>query len=62
MLRLGEDGAAAARREPHVRPMDFTGKPIKSMAFVEPEGLEREEDRVGGVGKALDFVRALPKK
>ena len=62
MLRLGEEGAAAAMCEPRVGPMDFTGKPIKSMAFVEPEGLEREEDLVGWIGKALDFARALPRK
>jgi len=38
MLRLGEDGADAALDEPHVRPMDFTGRPMKTMVFVEPAG------------------------
>lgn len=27
MLRLGPDGAQQALNEPHVRPMDFTGRP-----------------------------------
>jgi len=62
MLRLGEDGAAAAMLEPHVGPMDFTGRPIRTMAFVEAGGLERDKDLEGWVGKALDFARALPKK
>ena len=34
MLRLGEAAAAAALRQPYVRPMDFTGKPMKSMNYV----------------------------
>lgn len=62
MLRLGEDGAEAAMREPHVKPMDFTGKPIKTMIFVEPEGLEGDAELACWVGKALVFARALPKK
>ena len=62
MLRLGADGAAAAMLEPHVGPMDFTGRPIRTMAFVEAGGLERDEDLEAWVGKALDFARALPEK
>jgi hypothetical protein len=38
MLRLGEAGAEAALRHEHVREMDFTGKPMKAMIFVEPAG------------------------
>ena len=30
MLRLGDDGADAALDQPHVRPMDFTHRPMKS--------------------------------
>ncbi|MFI5553503.1 TfoX/Sxy family protein [Streptomyces sp. NPDC051738] len=29
-VRLGQDGAAEALRHPGVRPMDFTGRPMKS--------------------------------
>ena len=39
MLRLGPDGADHALDRPHVRPMDFTGRPMKGMVFVEPGGL-----------------------
>jgi TfoX/Sxy family transcriptional regulator of competence genes len=39
MLRLGESGAAEALTEPHTRLMDFTGKPMKSMVYVDPTGL-----------------------
>jgi hypothetical protein len=45
MLRVGEEGAARALAEPHVRPMDFTGKPMRGMVFVEPAGAPREGSR-----------------
>lgn len=62
MLRLGEDGAGSAMREPHVKPMDFTGKPIKTMAFIDPEGIEGEGELAHWIDKALAFTRALPEK
>jgi TfoX/Sxy family transcriptional regulator of competence genes len=62
MLRLGEQGAAAALEEEHVAPMDFTGKPIKTMAFVETAGMEREGDLSRWVSKALAFAKTLPPK
>ena len=42
MLRLGTDAAAAALDRPHVRPMDFTGRPMSSMVYVEPAGTDGE--------------------
>jgi TfoX/Sxy family transcriptional regulator of competence genes len=62
MLRLGNEGAAAALREPHTRPMDFTGKPLKSMVYVDPEGIASPEDLNRLVNRAADFAAALPPK
>jgi hypothetical protein len=31
MVRLGPEGADRALDQPHVRPMDFTGRPMKGM-------------------------------
>jgi hypothetical protein len=39
MVRLGPDGAESALDRPHVRPMDFTGQPMKGLVFVDPAGL-----------------------
>lgn len=44
VLRLGADGATAALTQPHTRPLDFTGKPIKSMIYVAAPGTK--SDRV----------------
>lgn len=62
MLRLGTEGADAALDEPHVRPMDFTGKPLSTMVFVEPVGLQSDQALAAWIERALNFVRTLPPK
>jgi TfoX/Sxy family transcriptional regulator of competence genes len=48
MVRLGAEDADRAVDQPHVRPMDFTGRPMKSMVFVDPEGLRGDALRQWG--------------
>jgi TfoX/Sxy family transcriptional regulator of competence genes len=62
MLRLGEDDADAALDEPHTRPMDFTGKPMKSMVYVAPAGTETDPALVAWVKRATAHARTLPPK
>ena len=61
MLRLGNDAAAAALREPNVRPMDFTGRPMRGMVYVAPEGLRGRALR-SWVEKAAAHARSLPER
>lgn len=61
MLRLGPEGAEAALRRPGVRPMDFTGRPMKGMVFVAPQGLRGAALR-RWVEAAAAFARTLPPK
>jgi hypothetical protein len=61
MVRLGEDGAAQALEQPHVRPMDFTGRPMTGMVYVAPEGLS--DDALNRwLDEAAAFARTLPPK
>jgi TfoX/Sxy family transcriptional regulator of competence genes len=62
MLRLGEDAADAALDKPHVRPMDFTGKPMRSMAFVEPAGVSTRAALDDWIRLTIEHVRTLPPK
>ncbi len=62
MLRLGNEGAATALAEPHTRPMDFTGKPLKSMVYVEAEGIASPEELHRWVNRGADFAASLPAK
>jgi TfoX/Sxy family transcriptional regulator of competence genes len=39
MVRLGDEGTRRALEGNHVREMDFTGRPMKNMIFVQPAGL-----------------------
>jgi TfoX N-terminal domain len=61
MARLGPEAADAALERPHVREMDFAGRPMKGMVFVEPGALGGEE-LSGWVRGSLDFVSTLPPK
>lgn len=62
VLRLGANGAARALREPHTSPMDFTGKPIRSMVYVEPAGCGGDEQLASWMNRAIRFARSLPPK
>lgn len=61
MLRLGAEGAEAALDEPHVRQMDFTGRPMTGMVYVEPAGLDDAAVH-HWVEQAAGFARSLPPK
>jgi TfoX/Sxy family transcriptional regulator of competence genes len=62
MLRLGPEGADRALDEPHTRPMDFTGRPMTGMVFVEPEAFGTDEMLEGWVDRAIAYVSVLPPK
>lgn len=61
MLRLGHEGAQRALDREHVREMDFTGRPMKNMIFVQPAGLAGPAlER--WVNAAADHARTLAPK
>lgn len=62
MLRLGEKNALKALETPYTREMDFTGKPLKSMIYVEQPGFEDDESLRYWVNQAVKFVQSLPPK
>lgn len=62
MLRLGEEATATALGRPHTRPMDFTGRALKSMIYVDARGLDTDESLRSWVASALKYVKNLPPK
>ena len=62
MLRLGPEGAAKALDDAHVRPMDFTGRPMKGYIYIAKEGVRTEAKLRERIQPALDFVATLPAK
>lgn len=61
IVRLGP-GAEAALAEPHVRPFDVTGRPMRGWAMVDAEGLTAEGALEDWLDRAGRFVRSLPPK
>ena len=62
VLRLGPERALQALKDPNVRPMDFTGRPMKGFVFVGRAGIEKEPVLRRRIQSALDFVESLPPK
>jgi TfoX/Sxy family transcriptional regulator of competence genes len=56
MVRVGANSHDAALSEPHTRPMDFTGRPMLGMVYVEPAGIEKDADLARWVERAAQFA------
>lgn len=61
MVRLGDD-TEAALAEPHTRPMDFTGKPMRTAIYVDPEGTANDGALAKWVEAGADYAASLPPK
>ena len=62
ILRLGEENAVSALREPHTKVFDITGKPMKGWVMVSEEGIKNEDTLEQWLLKAKNFAAALPPK
>ncbi len=62
IARLGVEQATAAMREPHVGPMDLTGKPMKGWVIVAADGVDEDLDLQRWIERALHFVQTLEPK
>ena len=62
LVRLGAEDAERALAEDNVRPMDFTGKPMKTTVYVNREGTATDDDLGGWVDAGADFAATLTPK
>ena len=62
MARVGPGNYGECLKLPHVREMDFTGRPLGGFVYVEPEGFSSDEALAEWVGRCEAFVRSLPPK
>ena len=56
------EGYEAALARPHVRPMDFTGRPLTGYVYVNATSSRTDAAVSDWALQAMQFVRALPKK
>jgi hypothetical protein len=61
IVRLGKKAGPAALDEPHTRPMDITGRPMKGWVMVSPKGYAGES-LSAWLERARAFVSTLPPK
>lgn len=62
MARVGTAAHDQSLEEPHVTPMDFTGKPLKGYVYVHPDGLQADAQLARWIDRSLQFVATLPPK
>jgi len=62
MLRVGPDEYPAALARPHVAEMDFTGRPLKGMIYVDPPGIAGRKALERWLLRAVEFAAKLPPK
>lgn len=62
MVRLPPDEGEAALTEPHARPMDFSGKPMRGFVFVGPTSDLSEKEVASWVSRGAAFAGSLPPK
>jgi len=55
MARIGPEAYDEAMAIKGCKPMDFTGRPMKGFVFVEPEGIDMEEDLAQWIQRCLDY-------
>lgn len=62
MLRVGPDNYEECLAKNHASEMDFTGKAMKGMVYVAPEGFDSDAELAKWVSICMGFVDSLPPK
>ncbi|MGP1990402.1 TfoX/Sxy family protein [Zobellia laminariae] len=55
MARIGRDNYDNILQLPHCRPMDLTGRKMKSYIYVDADGMDTDEDLESWIQLCLDF-------
>lgn len=62
MVRVGADKYDDALKQPHVRKMDFTGRPMKGYVFVSAAGTKSDSSLRYWTQLGVAYVETLPTK
>lgn len=62
IVRVGPDLYGQLVMQPHARPFDITGRPMKGWVMVAPAGYDSETDLQDWVTRGVAFARTLPPK
>jgi hypothetical protein len=62
MVRVGPEWYSEALGMPHAREMDFTGRSMRGMVYVDEGGISEDADLSAWLRRGLDFASSLPSK
>ena len=62
MVRVGREGYEDALAQPGAREMDFTGRPMTTMVYVDQSALASDNGLAEWVDRGAAFARSLPPK
>ena len=61
-VRVGKENLDDALAQPHSRPFDMTGRPLRGFVYVAAEGLAADEGLAAWAGRGIAFAESLPAK
>jgi TfoX/Sxy family transcriptional regulator of competence genes len=61
VVRIQPEDYEAALEQPSVRPMDFTGRPLKGFIYVGPEGCQSDKELSRWIEHGVEFVSSISK-
>ena len=62
MVRVDPDAYDRLLREPHAKPMDFTGRPMRGFLYVDPAGLASLPALKKWIARAVQCAESKPPK
>ena len=62
MVRVGADAYEDALSLPGARPMDFTGRPMKGMVYVDGNSLTSSDELASWIQRGVDYAASMPAK
>lgn len=62
MVRVGPDIHDEALARPFVRPMDFSGRPMRGFIYVAPAGLGEDEALARWVAAGVTYAESQPRR
>ncbi len=62
MVRVGPNAYQEALEQPCSREMDFTGRPLRGLVYVAPEGFESDQSLRDWVDRGTSYALSLPAK
>jgi len=62
MVRVDAEQEDKYLKEPSVRPMDFTGRPMRGFLFVDPAGIANTASLAKWVDRATAYAETRPRK